>query len=434
MTNLWKTITVSAEPNATIAKQKDIQKYLDFLANSPSSYHAVESAANYLLAQGFREVHSENSWQGDSGAYLYRQDGTIFGWRIPEDFDYRKGFRIVGTHTDSPAPKLKINPELATHGYRQIKMELYGGMLYNSWLNRELGLAGRLVSKTQEVKLVQTPAWLQIPQLAIHLDRGVNEALSLNPQKHLTPITGLDCAEILPSLADFVGWPVADIAGFDIYAYPTQKPEVFGLAQEFVAAARQDNLNSVFPTMQAVADAKNNQAITVFVGFDHEEIGSNTATGAAGPILEIVLRRIALACGVKDEQWFQMLAASSCLSSDVAHSVHPNYAAKHDRNHEPLINAGPVLKVNANQRYATDAVGMGIWQAAVAKAGVPAQVFVSNNNSPCGSTIGPITATRLGIRTVDIGNPILSMHAAREVSGVEDLAYLRRVLTTYFES
>ncbi|GAA1390225.1 M18 family aminopeptidase [Pseudonocardia kongjuensis] len=398
-----------------------------FLTASPSPYHAVAEAVRRLTAEGFVEQPEDGPWiDGAGGRYLVR-DGTILAWWQPAGAP--RPLRVFAAHTDSPGFKVKPNPDVGTAGWRQVGVEVYGGALWNSWLDRDLGLAGRLALYDGRVVpvLVDRPL-LRIPQLAIHLDRGVNQGLTLDPQRHLLPVWGIgDPAggDLVGFLAALAGVDPADVAAHDLFTFDLTPPATLGRDEELLAAPRLDNLASVHAGISALLTAARRDPATVpvFVGFDHEEIGSDSATGAAGPLLETVLTR--LAGGFDDRR--TVFARSRCLSVDVTHAAHPNHLDKHDTDHLSLPNHGPSLKVNAVQRYATDAPGAAAWKRACRAADVPNQVFVSKNTVPCGSTVGPIMATRLGIRTVDVGIPVLSMHSARELCGVRDPELLQQV-------
>jgi aspartyl aminopeptidase len=342
---------------------------------------------------------------------------------------------MVGAHTDSPTFVLKPRPDVGGLGWQQLGVEVYGGPLLNSWLDRELGLAGRLVLGDGSTQLVRTGAIMRIPQLAIHLDRGVNsEGLKLDPQQHTAPVwsVGHRGLSILDHLADLAGCTRSQIDGYDLVAFDTAAPAVFGPHQEFLASGRLDNLSSVHAALTALLAAEGSERIELVAAFDHEEVGSATRSGASGPILADVVGRILGSLGATPDQQHQALARSVCLSADAGHAVHPNYPQRHDPANLPLLNGGPLLKINANQRYATDAEGTALWRRACRRAGVPTQEFVSNNALPCGSTIGPLTATRLGIATVDVGVPLLSMHSARELAGVEDPWSLSQAIGAFF--
>jgi aspartyl aminopeptidase len=403
-----------------------------FVRASPSSFHAAEEAGRRLADAGFGELSERDEWPEEPGRYFVTRDGAVVAWTVPSDVRPATPFRIVGAHTDSPGFKLKPKPTTASHGWLQAGVEVYGGPLFNSWLDRELELAGRLVFDDGSTALVRTGPILRFPQLAVHLDRGVNsEGLVLNPQTHLNPVLGtVESADVdlVGLLASLAGGSGDEVAGYDIVVADTAAPQRFGIDGRLFASGRLDNLSSVHAGLTALLDAAASSAITVFAAFDHEEVGSDTRSGAAGSFLEDVLSRIQPDPVARARAF----AASWCLSADAGHAVHPNYPERHDPANRPLVNRGPLLKINANQRYATDALGAAEWRSAAQRAGVEYQEFVSNNAVPCGSTIGPITATRLGIRTVDVGIPLLSMHSARELCGVDDPHALTRALAAFY--
>ncbi|RCS89140.1 M18 family aminopeptidase [Brevibacterium aurantiacum] len=432
----------------------------DFISSSPSSYHATATAAARLEAAGFCRLNERKVWslEPGQGHYVIR-DGAIIAWRTPagkadaaetdasEQSDNSggrlttiPGFRVFGSHTDSPAFKLKPGDEFTTEGTRQIGVEIYGGPLLNSWLDRELALAGQLSLADGSVILAQTPPIARIPQLAIHLDRQVNDGLTLDKQRHTTPIIGLaDLAEadVIEILAASAEVHPEQVVGHDVYTIPVQSPGLFGAQEEFFAAPRLDNLLSVHAGVNALVDvdAASLDSIALFAGFDHEEIGSNSRSGACGPLLADVTERIiaSLFPGSTRSEYLAALASSICVSSDAGHAAHPNYPERHDPHVRPRLGGGPLLKLNAQQRYATDAVGTAAWSQACAAAGVEYQNFVSNNAMPCGSTIGPLTATRLGMTTVDVGPALYSMHSAREMVAISDVVALGAAATTFLQ-
>ena len=377
-----------------------------------------------------------DAWLAGPGSYFVIRDGAIVAWRQSPSATSTTPYRIVGSHTDSPGFKLKPQPTTGSLGWLQAGVEVYGGPLFNSWLDRELEFAGRLAFRDGSVSLVRTGALLRFPQLAVHLDRGVNtDGLKLDPQRHLNPVIGLgdvDHADLVGHLANLAGRTGEDVAGYDISVADTQPPAVFGLDDAFFAAGRLDNLSSVHASLLAfLALPEDLDSTVVFAAFDHEEVGSETRSGASGPLLSDILSRISEGLGASDSQRLQAFAGSWCLSADAGHSVHPNYSDRHDPVNRPVAGNGPILKINANQRYATDALGAAEWARACGAAGVEYQEFVSNNALPCGSTIGPLTATRLGIRTVDVGIPLLSMHSARELAGASDPESLSRAIGAF---
>ena len=433
-----------------------------FVQASPSSFHAVAEAARRLTAAGFVELAENDEWPPTPGKYFALRDGAIVAWAVPEGVVTTTPFRIVGAHTDSPGFKLKPKPSTALHGWLQAGVEVYGGPLFNSWLDRELEFAGRLVFDDGTWALVRTGPFLRFPQLAVHLDRGVNsDGLTLNPQQHLNPVIGVgDVADtdVIGHLAGLAGRAGSDVVGYDIVTADTAEPRVFGLDGALFASGRLDNLSSVHagllalitvaapdstspdstsPAEAPAADAATAvlptavPSIAIFAAFDHEEVGSETRSGAAGPFLESVLARIGSASNASISDRARACADSWCLSADAGHAVHPNYPERHDPVNRPVVNRGPLLKINANQRYATDALGAAEWARSCRQAGIDYQEFVSNNAIACGSTIGPITATRLGIRTFDVGIALLSMHSARELCGADDPAALSSAMCAF---
>lgn len=433
----------------------------DYVSASPSSFHAAHEGARRLEEAGFTGLDELQTWDAAAGKYYVIRDGALIAWVTPEGAGPTTGFNILGAHTDSPSFKLKPKPTTGRFGWLQAGVEVYGGPLLNSWLDRELQLAGRLVMLDGTQHLTATGPLLRFPQLAIHLDRAVNDGLTLDKQQHMNPVFGLgDPAgeDLLGLLAERVsgngdgdgpgraaggGAPVdpAQIGGYDVVIADTQPPAVFGAKSEFFASGRLDNLSATHAGLAALiahgvsaspTSGTGPAPIAVLAAFDHEEIGSASRSGACGPVLEDVLVRISDGLGASASQRRQAFAASFCVSADAGHAVHPNYPERHDPVNRPVLNGGPLLKINANQRYATDAAGAALWARLCGEAGVPYQEFVSNNVMPCGSTIGPLTATRLGIRTVDVGVPLLSMHSARELCGVEDPHRLARVTELFF--
>ena len=407
---------------------------------SPSSFHAAAEAARRLEAAGFRPLLETEDWDAEDVAgdrYVLR-DGSIIAWSAPDGADLRSAWRIVGSHTDSPALKLKPTPGYGGgEGVAQVGVEVYGGPLLNSWLDRELRLAGRLTLWDGTTVLTATGPLLRVPQLAVHLDRAVNkEGLVLDPQRHLQPVAGLGEVDVLAILAAEAGVEPEDVAGFDVVTVDAQPPALFGAHEEFLASARLDNLSSVHAEVEALitvagGEREEGDPIALMVANDHEEVGSASRSGAAGPFLEDVLVRTHAALGGDDASRRRALASSLVVSADAGHAVHPNYPERHDPVTRPRLGEGPMLKINAQQRYATDAVGIAAFVAACDDAGVPYQHFVSHNAMPCGSTIGPITATRLGMTTVDVGITLLSMHSAREMCATDDPLLLQKACAAF---
>ncbi|MFF2200941.1 M18 family aminopeptidase [Streptomyces sp. NPDC058145] len=416
---------------------------MSFLAASPSPYHAVANTAERLEKAGFRQVAETDAWDGTSGGKYVLRGGAIVAWYVPEGAAPHTPFRIIGAHTDSPNLRVKPLPDTGAHGWRQVAVEIYGGPLLNSWLDRDLGLAGRLTLRDGSTVLVDVNRpLLRVPQLAIHLDRAVNsEGLKLDKQRHLQPVWGLGDdlrdGDLIAFLEEETDLAAGSVAGWDLMVHPVEAPAYLGRNRELVAGPRMDNLLSVHAGAAALSAAASSGAalghIPVLAAFDHEENGSQSDTGADGPLLGSVLERSVFARGGSYEDRARAFAGTVCLSSDTGHAVHPNYAERHDPTHHPRVNGGPILKVNVNNRYATDGSGRAVFTAACERASVPFQSFVSNNSMPCGTTIGPITAARHGIRTVDIGVAILSMHSARELCGADDPFLLANALVAFLE-
>ena len=410
---------------------------LAFIEASPSPYHAVATAAARLEAAGFKPLDEAEAWDDVDGARYVVRGGALVAWRLPADAPAHAGFRVVGAHTDSPNLRLKPHPDTGGEGWRQLAVEIYGSALLNSWLDRDLGLSGRLALRDGTVRLVLVDRPLaRVPQLAIHLDRDVNErGLLLDRQTHLSPVWGLgpvEEGELVVLVAADAGVDADDVVGFDLMLHDLTPPARLGAHQELIASARLDNQFSCWAGIDALSTTTEaHDVVPVVCLFDHEEVGSASTTGAAGPLLEAVVDRLVAAHGGAAEDRHRALARSICVSADMAHAVHPNYPDRHEPGHRPRPNGGPVLKVNSNQRYATDAVTQAAFTRACEQAGVPWQVFVSRNNVPCGSTIGPITATRLGMATVDVGCAQLSMHSARELAGAADPALLAAALGAF---
>ncbi|MFD9129805.1 M18 family aminopeptidase [Kitasatospora sp. NPDC059571] len=410
-----------------------------YLSAAPSPYHAVAGAAERLEKAGFRQVRETDAWGAEAGGRYVVRGGALIAWYVPEGAGPATPFRVVGTHTDSPNLRVKPLPDTGTAGWRQVAVEIYGGVPLNTWLDRDLGLSGRLTLRDGSTRLVQIDEpLLRVPQLAIHLDRQVNEGLKLDKQRHITPIWGIgETTEgaLIEFVAERAGVAAADIAGWDLMTHDVQPPSYLGRDRELLAGPRLDNLLSVHAATAALAAVAGADLpyIPVLAAFDHEETGSESDTGAQSPLLGNVLERTVYARGGTPEDRARALAGTVCLSSDMGHAVHPNYSERHEPGHRPMPNGGPILKVNVNNRYATDGVGRAIFTAACEKAGVPWQSFVSNNAMPCGTTIGPITAARLGITTVDCGIAALSMHSARELCGADDPYLLASAIKAFLE-
>lgn len=409
-----------------------------FIAASPTPFHAAATAADRLEAHRFVEVALEVPWTDLPAAGFVRRGGSLVAWRLPASTP--RAYRLVGAHTDSPNLRVKPRPDHAGAGVGQIGVEVYGGVLLNSWLDRDLGVAGRVVCRdgdgVREVRFVVDEPVLRIPQLAIHLDRDVNErGLVLNKQAHLAPLWGA-AGPALPSfrawLAGVVGVDADDILGWDAMLHDTTPPALVGVGQEYVSAPRLDNLlscHAAITALAAVGHAADDGLVVAL--FDHEEVGSTSDRGADGAFLGSVLERLGAARGADRAAHLAALAASHCVSADGAHATHPNYPERHEPDHRIALNGGPVIKTNTSMRYATDAATAAPFLTACERAGTAVQWFVTRSDLACGSTIGPLTAAQLGIATVDVGVAQLAMHSAREMCGAHDPAHFVAALTAY---
>lgn len=426
-----------------------VDDLIDFIDRSPTPFHAVLEASRRLEAAGYTRLEEGEAWSLSPGDrhLVARAGSSLIAFEVGSQPAEEAGFRIVGAHTDSPNLRIKPSPDVRAHGYHQLAVEPYGGVLLHTWLDRDLSLAGRVTVRNGsgfESRLVDfARPLLRIPNLAIHLYRELNEqGLKLNPQKHLVPLVGLDQSR---SLADLLCDELAregerpdpeDLLAWDLMAYDLQPGSRSGADGEFVHVARLDNLASSHAGLCGLLSAEEGGAVAptrVVVLYDHEEVGSRSSQGAGGSFLEDALTRLAGATGSDAAQGLARATARSWLiSADMAHAVHPNYVEKHEPGHRPVIGRGPVIKSNVNQAYATDAESAAFFASLCRRVGVVHQDFVSRSDLGCGSTIGPITAARLGIRTVDVGNPMLSMHSCREMAGTADVGPMIEVLGAFF--
>ena len=403
----------------------DLRSFLDA---SPSPHHAVQVATHQLAGSGFTALNEQDRWSlvpGDT-RFVVRDGGSVIAFRVGSAPLADAGVRLIGTHTDSPTFRVRPHSDVTRAGYRLVGVEPYGGMLAHTWMDRDLTVAGRVVLRDGSVQLVRLEGSpLRMPSLAIHLDRGVNDGLVLDKQRHLVPVLGLDSE---PELLTQLGFEVGDVIGHDLVLTDTQPAGIVG--SNWVSGPRLDNLGSCHSAMHALIDAAPTAHTQLWVANDHEEVGSGSAEGARGSFLEDVLARLVAATGDSDPQAYrQAIARSRLVSADMAHALHPNYAERHEPMHTPELGGGPVLKHNANQSYATDATTEAWFSSCAESVGVPVQHFVTRADLPCGSTIGPLTAARLGLATVDVGSPMLSMHSCRELASLDDVPLMISAMT-----
>lgn len=420
------------------------QGLLDFLAASPTPFHVATNGLALLTEAGFQPLEEADAWEiAPGGRYVLTRNGAALlaftaGSRPPAE----TGFHMVGAHTDSPGLRLKLRPRFVRHGAVQLGVEIYGGPLLHPWFDRDLSMAGRVTCRTGSGQIVsrlidfRDPVAI-IPSLAIHFDREANKGRAINAQDDLPPIVALagdeeetpDFREILLRRlrAEEPDTEVAAVLDFEMCLYDAQPPNYVGLRREFIAGGRLDNLMSCYAGLQAMAEADPESPCLLILN-DHEEVGSNTGGGAAGPFLHAVLNRLC----PDPESLARTVARSQLISADDAHGVHPNHAGKSDPEHQPLLNGGPVIKVNASHRYASNSETAARFRALCQTAEVPVQEFVMRSDLACGSTIGPLTEARIGVATVDVGVPIWAMHSIRETGGSRDTHYLYRALRPFF--
>ncbi|NIH67016.1 M18 family aminopeptidase [Modestobacter marinus] len=409
-----------------------------FVDASPSPSHAVAELARRLRAAGFTELAEADRWElRPGGQHFVARHGSLIAFRVGSASPAEAGLRLVGAHTDSPTFKVRPRNDVRQAGYRLVGVEPYGGGLWHTWLDRELTVAGRVALRGGATALVRLPgAPLRLPSLAIHLDRGVRDGLKLDPQRELVPVWSQDLGTepgLREALAAEVGAAVPDVVGHDLVLADTQPAGRTGADGSWVAAPRLDNLASCHAGVTALVAAAATRRTQLLVANDHEEVGSGSMSGARGSFLEDVVRRLVGVLDADDPQALpRALAQSRLVSADMAHAVHPTRSDRHEPGHQPQLGGGPVLKVNANQAYATDAVTSGWFAERCAEASVPVQWFVTRADLPCGSTIGPLTATRLGVATVDVGAPMLAMHSARELASALDVPLMVGALTACF--
>ncbi|MEI8125504.1 MAG: M18 family aminopeptidase [Parachlamydiaceae bacterium] len=423
-------------------KTKSIEQLLHFLNNSPTAWHAVANTKKELLKNGFKELSEEESWKLKLGHkyFVIRNGSSLCAFTLPKKTP--KKFKIAASHTDSPSLKLKPNATFTKENMIMLGTEIYGAPLLTSWLNRDLAIAGRIIctdakGTTQEKLVYIDNHPVIVPQLAIHLDRNVNESGPvLNKQEHLAAVAGItnkkENGDFLEKILK-TAVPFKNLLPYDLFLVPIELARLLGGHGELISSYRIDSLVSVYAILQGFLEKSGNEGETVrmITFWDSEEIGSTTAQGAGSPFLEQTLERICLSLNLTREEYFQIIHRSLCASVDLGHALHPNYADKHDPRHTVLMNQGVILKVNAQNRYASDARSSAEIVKLCDEHNIPLQKYVSRGDIPCGSTVGPIHSQQTGMATVDIGISQLSMHSARELVGTDDYLSLTSLLTLF---
>lgn len=430
----------------TVSQEDFNQQLMSFIQASPTPYHAVASMEAELAKNGYKKLEEKDAWLLAAGGkyFVSRNGSAIIAFKLAQGDRVKAGFHIVGAHTDSPCPKIKPNPITRHKSLVRLGVELYGGMRLSTWFDRPLSIAGRVTyaNKKGEIKSslidFQRPMAV-IPNLGIHLEKSVDALRDTDKQKefqalflNIDPKKKVDFSEALLQEIKKQSYAkdFSKLLSYDLSLYEVSGPVLVGGQGEFLSAGRSDNLSCCFVGMKSLIEGAGVHATSVLVCNDHEEVGSSSAVGAAGIFLKSVLKRI---CG-SGENFARAISQSYLISSDNAHAEHPAFPDAHDSNHTPVLDGGPVIKVNSNQKYATTSETAALFKQMCLKAKVPVQTFVSNNNSRCGTTIGPITSTVLGIRTVDVGLPMLAMHSVRELMGVKDALYLWKALREFYSN
>ncbi|MGH3459384.1 M18 family aminopeptidase [Aeromicrobium sp.] len=404
---------------------------LRFVDASPTPFHVCRTVAADLEAAGWSRLDEREPWPTEAGRHYVVRGGSLVAWSSTDVAT--DAFRVVGAHTDSPNLRFKQHHDVGTDAAAVVALEPYGGPLLDTWFDRDLGVSGRVVLRDGGERLVSIDEpVLRVPHLAIHLDED-RKGRDIDPQRHLNAVWGVEPREFLVWLCEREGLARPDVLGFELMAHVIQPSARVGAAGDLVAAPRLDNQATCFAGLQALLAADAIDGIRpMLVLFDHEEVGSTSERGAQSDLLTTVLERIVLASGGSRDDYHRAIAASMCASGDMAHATHPNYEDRHESLHHIALGGGPVLKVNQNLRYASESRGAAAFALACERAGVPLQRYVHRADLPCGSTIGPQSAARTGMITVDVGAPQLAMHSAREVMAAVDIDLYTRALTAFF--
>ena len=420
---------------------------IDFIHSSPSPFHVVKNVEDLLTSKGFRKLKLTERWNLTKGSkyFITRNGSALIAFNVGIGTVEDEGFRLVAAHTDAPSFRIKPSPEMVVEkAYLKLNTETYGGPILNTWLDRPLSMAGRVCLKTDdplhpEARLVrfERPI-LIIPNQSLHMNRKVNEGIELDKQKDMLPLLARVTEEfekdgfLAGLLAEKLGVDTGSIVDFDLFLHEYEKGCLVGLNDEFISSTRLDDLAMVHAGLHALLDAEATGATNVLVCFDNEEVGSRTKQGAASPVLRTLLERIVLSQGKDREDFFRAVYHSFLISADMGHGLHPNAADKHDPVHRPVLNGGPMIKIAANQNFTTDSDTATVYETLCHRAGIPVQKFVSRSDLRGGSTIGPISAGHLDIRSLDGGNPAMAMHSIRELGGALDHSYMKKSFEAFY--
>lgn len=428
-------------------KKQFAENLIDYIYDSPTAFNAVETSKDLLLKNGFNELKMNEKWKLKVGGkyFITKNSSSLTAFVINSD-NMQDGFRIIGSHSDSPTFRIKPNAEMTVeNSYLKLNTEGYGGAILSTWFDRPLAIAGRVVLKSenvlcprQEIININRPVCI-IPNIAIHMNRSINDGYKFNKQKDTLPLVGLidDTLEkddfLLNEISRELNVDKKEILDFDLYLYEYEKGNIIGPSEEFISSSRLDNLSMAHASLHGLIDSKGKNGINIASIFDNEEVGSSTKQGADSNMLPNLLERICISLGKDREEFFSAIYSSFMISADLAHALHPNLVEKHDPTNKPIMGGGPVIKISANQAYTSDAFSSGVYKNICEKCGVKYQQFVNRSDERGGSTIGPISSTHLDINSVDIGSPILSMHSVRELGSVEDHFNIYKTFVEFYQ-
>ena len=428
--------------------KKFAENMLDFIYNSPTQFNAVEVSAEMLEKNGFEKLNPKENWKLEVGKKYYttKNSSALVAFKVNSDEIEKEGFRIIGSHTDSPGFRIKPNAEMESCGaYLKLNTEGYGGMILSTWLDRPLAMAGRVFLRgenpfkpVEKIVNINKPVCI-IPNLAIHMNRSINDGYKYNKQTDMLPLVGLINKQIekdnymVKLLASELNVEIEEIIDFDIFLYEYEKGCFTGANEEFISTGRLDNLSMYYSSVEALLDSDSKSGISIAVGFDNEEVGSSTKQGADSNMLLNILERICISLGKDRQQFFEAIENSFIISSDLAHAVHPNVNGMADPTNRPVMGKGPVIKVHAGQAYTSDGYSISVYKEICRECGVEYQEFVNKSDQRGGSTIGPISSTHIDIPSVDIGAPILSMHSIRELGCSEDFYNTYKTFVKFYE-
>ena len=428
--------------------KKFAENMLDFIYNSPTQFNAVEVSAEMLEKNGFEKLNPKENWKLEVGKKYYttKNSSALVAFKVNSDEVEKEGFRIIGSHTDSPGFRIKPNAEMEACGaYLKLNTEGYGGMILSTWLDRPLAMAGRIFLRgenpfkpVEKIVNINKPVCI-IPNLAIHMNRSINDGYKYNKQTDMLPLVGLINEQLekdnymVKLLASELNVEVEEIIDFDIFLYEYEKGCFTGVNEEFISTGRLDNLSMYYSSVEALLDSESKSGISIAVGFDNEEVGSATKQGADSNMLLNILERICISLGKDRQQFFEAIENSFIISSDLAHAVHPNVNGMADPTNRPVMGKGPVIKVHAGQAYTSDGYSISVYKEICRECGVEYQEFVNKSDQRGGSTIGPISSTHIDIPSVDVGAPILSMHSIRELGCSEDFYNTYKTFMKFYE-